>query len=273
MTPTRTSLTVLMLAGLTLLASGCGGPKSEPPPHVEAVAPPEPAAPKPVIEPEAAALLKRMSDTLAAAPAVRVTTVESHERVKRDGTKMTMAFERDMVVQRPSHAWLRAKGETVNAEGWYDGKRFTLRQVDKKMYAQAVVPPTLDPFFDYIGTRIPLRMPMADLFYSSPLDSYVGPQTSGRVVGAETLDGVEATHLAFTDPSVDFDIWISPATALPVKLVLTYAGGAVRPTSTMTFKTWDLQPKVDPAIFVFEPLPDEMRIRFAGQARPEPAQG
>jgi hypothetical protein len=257
---------------LALVASGCGGPKEEP--AQEASQPAEPAVADPVVEPEADALLKRMSDHLAGAPAFRLTTEETHERVKHDGTKTTLAFARDMVVERPGHMWLRAKGENLDVEGWYDAKEFTIRQAEKKMYAQVVVPPNIDDFLDYMATRVAVRMPMADLFYESAYESYVGPETAGRVVGVEDVGGVKATHLAFQDPVADFDIWIQDGDKpLPVKLQLSYKASRGAPVSVMTFKSWDLEPEVDPAMFTFTPAKDDVRIRFAGQARPAPAQG
>jgi hypothetical protein len=223
------------------------------------------SAPAPAIDPKAADLLEKTCSLVASMQSFAVTTTETHDRVKPSGEKVPVAFSREMVVRRPDKLWIRVSG-AKSAGIWYDGSKLSMKADGTNMYAQADMPPTLDEALDFMAARGHVRMPMADLLYSDPYASYIGPETKGRYVGLEDVDGTRAHHLEFADPALDFDIWIqSEGQPLPKKLSLHYKAADGKPVSTITFTSWEPNPPVRDGEFTFTPAAGDVHVLFAGQ--------
>ena len=112
-----------------------------------------------------------------------------------------------MVVRRPDGFTFRTEGG-LGATVWYDGKRATILSNEKKLWARGPMPPTLDEMLDYVAAVHDLKLPWADLLYSSPYDALMSPDTTGGWVGVETIDGKPYDHLAYQNPVVDWEIWV-----------------------------------------------------------------
>ncbi len=235
---------------VALAATGCGGGS----PDMDG------------LEPKAAEILRAACERLAAANTLTLTSTEALERVQPSGEKKLVELTREMVIRRPNGFWIALKGAEKDASVWYDGSKLTVFQPKTKLYAQAAVPPSLDEVVDFLADRVPLNLPLADLIFSDPYAAYIGPETTGRWVGLEDVDGTQTHHLAFSDPAIDFEIWIEEGgQGLPKKLVLTYTGDESVPTSTIVFDSWEIDAAVGDARFSFKPPADSTRIQFAGQ--------
>jgi len=243
--------TLRSLALLTALAAaGCGGGS----PDMDG------------LEPKAAEILREACDRLASAKTLTLTSTEALERVLPSGEKKLVELTREMVIRRPNGFWIALETAERKASVWYDGSQLTVYQPKTKFYAQAAVPPSLDEVVDFLADRVPLNLPIADLFFSDPYAAYIGSETTGRWVGLEDVDGTQTNHLAFSDPALDFEIWIEAGgQGLPKKLVLSYTGDEAVPTSTIVFDSWKLDAAVGDARFSFQPPAGSSRIQFAGQ--------
>jgi len=250
----KTSGKSAALALLLIAAAACGGGKEALPQVASA------------IEPRADDLLRKMCSLVGSTQTMRLTTSETHDRIKPGGEKVQVSFSRDMTIRRPDGLHATFKGDGIQAEIWYDGKTLSVQGDNRRMWAQAKVPPSLGEMLDFVNDRIAIRMPLADLFYEDPYAAYVGPKTTGRYVGPEEIAGVRAHHLSFQDEAVDFDIWLQDGDRpLPRKLELVYKLDDGAPKYSVVFDSFDIAPQVTADLFTFKPAEGYTRIRFAGQ--------
>jgi hypothetical protein len=219
--------------------------------------------------PEAAAegerLMRQMSDTLAKAPAFRVTTEESLEPVAGSGGRV-LNFSRAVTVRRPDAVVFEVDGTgdtTADVSAYYDGATVSLRDNRHGVWAQTATLGTLDAMLDDVARQYSLPVPIADVVYSKPYEAFIGPTTKGGFVGRETIDGVECAHLVYGDAFVDVGVWIASAgQPLPCRVELGYKQVAGAPKARIEFKSWDLAPKIASGAFAFQPGDPGKRIAF-----------
>ena len=214
-------LAAILLAGA--MAAGCGRDPSTP----EAK------------RAKADELIKAMSATLAAAQSLTVDTVE----VRTGGSRPAEQMTRHIAVQRPAAAYFKTTGDARENEAFYDGERLTFVWHKDKAWARGPMPGTLDEALDFMATEYAVNMAAADLFYSSPYESFITTASTGGWAGRETIDGAACHHLAFQGPVVDWELWLAETPqALPCRLKVVYKQQADAPTSQLTFKGWNLAP-------------------------------
>jgi hypothetical protein len=205
-------------------------------------------------------LLRQMSQTLAAGKVFSFTAEEQSDTVRPGGQKSQVRRVRHVVVRRPDGFSVKTEGEGPSF--WYDGQRATFVNPDKKRWARARVPPTLDEMLDYVAAVYDLRLPWADLMYSSPYDALVTADTTGGWVGKETIGGTECDHLSYQHPVVDWQIWLGPQAGVR-QLQITYKQDPGQPVTRVVFKDLNLSPPVDDRTFTATVPEGFERIRVA----------
>jgi hypothetical protein len=211
-------------------------------------------------------LIHQMSERLAAAQSLAVSTQQVRDVVHRSGRKETISFAAEQTMQRPNRLHFKAAGER-QFEGWYDGKWITLTLHRDKVYAQAPMPDTIDRTLDALAERYGYMMPVADLLYSSPEKALISETTTGGYAGRETLDDIACHHLAFHDAGADWELWLPvEGDPLPRRLKVTLTARAGTPVIDTTFVKWDLSPHLDTASFTARVPPDYEGIAMLQQA-------
>ncbi|PWT88506.1 MAG: hypothetical protein C5B54_10545 [Acidobacteria bacterium] len=200
------------------------------------------------------ALLKAMSQRLAAARTFTFSTAEFHDRIDRAGRKVQLNLIRDVLVQRPNGFWTKYKGDR-DWEFWYDGKVLTGISNDKKIYIQHEMPPTLDETMDMLSERLNIDLPVSDVLYSSPYEAFIDSQTHGGYSSKELIDGSSCNHLSYSDAAVDWQLWIDEKTSLPCKLEMTYKKDAGHSFYRITFSKWNLSAESNKQAFTAK-IPD-----------------
>ena len=72
------------------------------------------------------------------------------------------------------------------------------------------------------------------------------------VVGKSMVGGVKCDHLAFRNPSVDWQIWIAEGDEpLPQKYVLTTRMDPEKPQYILLMSNWNVSPKTKDSMFSF----------------------
>ncbi|HET7220969.1 MAG TPA: DUF2092 domain-containing protein [Vicinamibacterales bacterium] len=226
-TCTRTVCRYSMAVALTVVAA-CSGPR-------------EPRRPE-----EAAArgdqLLRKLSDTLNAAPAFSFTVAEWHERLRRNGEKAPYTLTREVVVRRPDRLWSHTTGsDNRDVTVTYDGTKVTVVGAAQKVFATITAPPTLDEMLDLVSDRYDLRIAVSDFLYSSPCDSFAGSDATGAWVKRTNVEGKLCDEVAYKMKAVDFTLAISSAEpALPCAMQITYKEEPGQPVSRLVFRNWNL---------------------------------
>jgi hypothetical protein len=197
-------------------------------------------------------LLRKMSDTLKAAPAFSFTVSESHERVRRNGQKQPYTLTREVVVRRPDRLWSHTTGsDDRNIKVTYDGAMVTIVGDRQKVFATIKAPPTLDKMLDLVSDRYDLRVAVSDFLYSSPYDSFADREATGGWVRRTTVDGRSCEEVAYSLKAVDFTLSMTTAEpTLPCQVEITYKAEPGRPVSRLVFSKWNLQPQAPDTLFV-----------------------
>ena len=213
-------------------------------------------------------LLRKLSDSLKAAPGLSFTVVESHERVRRNGEKQPYTLKRDVQLRRPDRLWTHTTGDANrNVKFTYDGKTVTVVGDTHKIYATVKAPATLDETLDLINERFDLRLAVADFLYSSPYDSFADKEAKGGWVRRTTVDGKECDEVTYQLKAVDFALAMTTAApTVPCQAEITFKERPGKPVTRLVFSNWNLQAKPADSQFVanvpagYEQIPIVERI-------------
>ena len=191
------------------------------------------------LSPEAAsakgdALLKEMSKNVSSLQTFAYTVDE--RRQKPGGGKGERNTTRHVIVRRPNKVAFTGKGDAGDTAGWYDGKQLTLVAHRDKVWARGPMPPTLDEALDFLSDEYDVQMASADLLYSSPYDAFMTKDTVGGWVDTQKIGDRSCEHLAYRQPVVDWEIWLSSDRKLPCQLKLTYKQVPGAPSTLVTYR-------------------------------------
>lgn len=228
------------IAIVCVMSAACGGPR-------------DPATPEESAK-RGDDLLRRMSDALKAAPAFSFTVVESHERLKRNGTKEPFSLKREVLVRRPDRLWSHITGtdsDNRNIRITYDGQTLTAIGETQKVYATIKAPATLDETLDLVSERYDLHVAVADFLYSSPYDSFADKEARGGWMRRLTVEGRSCEEVAYSLKAVDVTLSIASADpALPCEARIILKEEPGQPVSRLVFSDWNLKPEALDARFV-----------------------
>lgn len=204
------------------------------------------------IAPRAVELVQAMSDYLGGLSEFGLEAEESYDEIDDWGQKITLTNVRAVGIRRPNKFVADVRGDTLNRTVWYDGSTVSILSKEHNVYGSMAAPSTIDAFLDELADNYDVVLPLGDLIYSdvSPvLDSAV----FGRYVGLHHVGERKAHHLAFTTETLEWQIWIDAGEhPLPLKLVITYFEEPGEPQYSAIIRKWNVAPKLNDALFVFE---------------------
>ena len=225
------------------------------------------------VDPEAARLLRRMTDYMGRLQQFSVDTTNTLDALLPSGQKVQFVISASAIVQRPDKLYAHRKGDLISQALYYDGKTLTLFNPADKVYATVPAPATLEGMLDFARDRLDLVAPAADLLYANAFELFMQTTTSGFVVAKAVVDGVKCDHLAFRGPDVDWQVWIAEGDRpLPRRYVVTTTGLPSHPEYTVTMTNWNVAPNVTSARFSFTPPAGAKLIDFlTGESGVTPA--
>ena len=216
----------------------------------------------PKIEPQAERILHQMSDFLKAQPRFSFHIDSSFEALER-GQKLQLSASTQVAVQRPDRLQVAVEGDTLQRQFWYDGASITLLDVANNNYATAPISGDLDTMLNRIQQRYGLDLPAADFVMSDPYKVLMEKVTSGFYVGLHKVQGVSCHHLAFSQPDIDWQIWIEDSDKpVPRKLVITYKQIRQMPQYTGLYSQWNFAPEFSANQFAFTPPEKAEKVEF-----------
>ncbi|MCI0441826.1 DUF2092 domain-containing protein [bacterium] len=222
-------------------------------------------------------IIKKMSDKLSSAKTFSFSTSEVHTKVKLSGKKTDVKLAREALVRRPNGFRYSFQGGR-EWDIWYDGKFLTAVSDKEKGFIQASMPPTIDETLDEIADRFDINMPVSDLMYSSPYDSFTGSNSKGGVVGTQSVEGKLCDHLVYKSDAVDWELWVGKNDSLPYQLILNYKDDPRNPTQQIIFKNWNLNAQATDKDFAFNipqgyqriPIMEKIRVVESSQTQTKP---
>jgi hypothetical protein len=217
-----------------------------------AEAPPA-AAPARSVEPRAERELKRMSEFLAKLPRFALEAEETFDGLPDGELRRQLTNVHRVAVERPNRVAADATGDTLNRAAWYDGRTVTVLDKDHNVYATIEAPGTIDATFDKLTDEYGVVLPLADLPYSDPYAVLMAGVTYGRYLGIHQAAGVACHHLAFSQATIEWPVWIDAGEKpLPRKLVISYVHEPGEPQYTAVIRRWTLDASVPEGLFTFE---------------------
>ncbi len=215
------------------------------------------------LDPRVDQILRAMGNYLKTASEFSFETEVTFDQVLSDGQKLEFGRSAHVSVRRPDGLQANVSGDLANERVWYDGKRFTLLDVDKAVYSTVDVPGSIDSALDHMASVYGVVSPVADVVYSDPYAILIENVTSGVYVGQHIVRGVATHHLAFTQDNIDWQLWVEDgARPVPRKVVIDYKEVPSHPQYTAWLSNWDFYPRLPDSLFQFVPPNDSRRVEL-----------
>lgn len=223
----------------------------------------ESMAEAPPIDPAATNILKQMSQYLGGQKQFSVQTQNTLEDLFHEGHRVDLDVSASVVVSRPNKIRAERKGDLVDHIFYYNGKEMTLYSPVFDVYSTLQAPDTFYGLFQFLHQNVGLGLPISDLVYEDSYPLLMQDVTLAQIVGKTYIDGVKTTHLLFSRPGVDFQIWIAEEGApLPMKYVVTDTESSYRQSISSRMMNWNVQPVVEENQFTFTQQDNAQAINF-----------
>ncbi len=252
----------LPVTGILLGVLACAPPA---PKDSGAVAMDEAAAPvaAAVVDSEAVRLLQRSMDYLGNLQRFRVEISNLREDLLPSGHRVDYHSVAVGTVVRPNRIRGSRLGAGVEQDLIYDGATLTLYNPPQKAYASVPAPPAIPGMFEMASDSLGLYIPLTDLIWPDVYPLLMEGVTMAAVVDNELVGGVICTHLVFSRPGADFQIWIPvEGPPLPLKYIVTDTGTPALLSIVSTMSKWDTNPRVTDDYFTFTPPAGAQQVPF-----------
>ncbi len=215
------------------------------------------------VQPTADRLLREMGEYLRTAREFTFRADISYDEVLETGQKVQYGGRSDVAVHRPDRLHAVHRGDERKRRVIFDGRTFTIYNVDMNLYSVTEVPSEIDAAIDLVFEKYGFTVPIADLIYADPYQTLIENVQAGFVVGRHAVDGTPCHHLAFSQEVIDWQIWIEDGPRpVPRKLVITYKEEPGSPQYTARLSGWDFQPRLSEHYFEFHPPAGADEIEF-----------
>jgi hypothetical protein len=155
----------------------------------------------------------------------------------------------------------------------FDGTHITMFNSDKRVFAQADQPGSVDDAIIYFVRDLQMRLPLAALFTTRfPTELGERLKFADYVETSYAFDA-PADQVAGSTRAVDFQVWIADGDKpLPLRIVMTYKNDPGQPQFWADFVDWNLRPHITKNYFAFKRPADAQQIVFAVQVPAAPTE-
>lgn len=204
-------------------------------------------------ENDAKALLKGMSEYLAAQKTISLSFDSVYEVVTKDKQKLQLASSGTVELSRPDKIHATRSAGFADIELVFDGKTVSMIDKTENAYVKAEVPGSVDNLIDQLREKFHRPLPAADLLGSNVYDVLMADVTEVKDLGSGVIGGTECDHLAFRTKELDWQIWIAQGeTPYPCRYVITTTQVDQAPQFTFQVREWKGGGSVDEGHFSFK---------------------
>jgi hypothetical protein len=219
--------------------------------------------PQPEIEPAALAILKAMSEKLAAAKTISFAAVNTYESPAINGQPLYYTTVSQVTAQRPDKMRVVTPGDGPPTEFYYDGKTMVAYDPSMNLAAVADAPPTIDAMVKAAYDKAGIYFPFVDFIVADPYKDMEGSLKSAFVVGRSDAVGRTLTDMvALASENVQAELWIGVADKLPRMIRAVYPKDPTKNRYETEFSNWRLNGRVDPNAFASVPALKAPRMDF-----------
>ena len=216
----------------------------------------------------AKALLKAMTDYVAAQKAISFDYDVSLEVVTSDDQKLTLAASGNVELARPDKVRASRSGGFADIETVFDGKTLTILGKNMNIYTQVAIPGSIDHLVDELREKYNRPLPAADLLISNSYDELMEDVVDVKDLGSGVIGGTECDHLAFRKKDVDWQIWIAQGSRpYPCRYDIATKVVAGSPEYSIQTRDWKTGSDVASGGFSFTPPPGARQVDVADLAK------
>ena len=243
---------------LTIAAAGEAGAQQSP-----TTSSPRAAAQQPGIEPDAVAILKAMSDKLAAAKTIGFTAVSTYESPAVNGQPLYYTTLSQVLVERPDKLRVITPGDGPPTEFYYNGKTMVAYDPATNLVAITDAPPTIDAMATAVYDKAAIYFPFVDFIVADPYKDMESSLKSAFLVGRSDLVGSVLTDIvAIASDNVQAELWIGANDKLPRMMRAVYPKDPNKNRYESEFSNWVLNGEADDNDFVSEQALNAPRMEF-----------
>ena len=213
---------------------------------------------------EAIAALRRMSEFLAARPALRFEAEIHYDAIQESGQKIEFGSHRRIAIRRPD----QARVEVTHRDGTrelitFDGERLSAVVPTSHAFASIEFAGSLVDALDHLVHEYGFASPLSDLLRADFADDVEARAIAGRRIGAVTIGGTLCEHLAFSGEHLDFQLFIARGEIpIPVRFVIDYHAEEGSPQFRTMLSDWELEPDLPDSSFRILPPAGAQRVPF-----------
>ena len=223
-------------------------------------------------EPAAMALVKAMTDRLAAAKTMSFTAVTTYESPDRTGLPLLYLTQSDVTMQRPDKLKVITVGDGPRNEFYYDGKTVQAYEPAAKLAAVVEAPNTIDAMLRAAFLHAAIYFPFTDLVVSDPMKMIEENLQVAFVVGKSSIVGGVATDIVvLVTKLAHIQLWIGSDDKLPRMMTAIFPEDPSRLRHTVLLTNWKIDPPLAADAFAFAPPAGTNRIPFAPPGARAPA--
>ena len=206
------------------------------------------------VEPEAAAVLARMSELLASAEHFYFMAELTSDSDLEEGRLIQDCWTTSFVVRRPDRLRVTYSDLVALKRFYYDGKSWTIHFLIQNLFCRMAMPASIDEALDEVLDEYGVVLPVADLIYSDAAEVLTATVQRGFHAGLQPVRGVICDHIILQEEEIDTQIWIQhDGQPLPSKFVISYHTLPGSPQVTGYFSDWDFATPAPDALFEFQP--------------------
>jgi hypothetical protein len=260
----------LIAAALLIAASFASAQAQQQPAPPAAAAPATPDLGVRVeIEPAALALVKAMSEKLAAAKTMSFTAVTTYESPDRTGEPLAYFTRSQVTLQRPDKLRVVTPGDGPRTEFYYDGKTAQAYEPAANLVAVAEAPDTIDAMLRAAFENAAIYFPFTDVIVSDPLKMITENLRIAFVVGKSIVVGDVPTDIVvLVGPFVHVQLWIGSDDKLPRLARAIFIGDPSHYRHTVALSDWKLDEAVAADAFTSAALAGARKVEFVPPAVP-----
>lgn len=225
-----------------------------------AAAQPAQDASAPAVDPAAIAALDKMGAALRALDQFSLRSDAEIDLVLDSGQKIELDQSIVYQVRQPDKLRVDLKNAYFDREVFFDSGKLTVWAPQKKYYATTdVEAKSLGDLVANASDRYDLQLPLSDLFLWGTDKAPSSAITSAFKVADGSVGDDAVEHWAFRQEGVDWQVWISKASSLPRKVVITGLDDPSQPDFSAVLH-WDAKTAIDDARFAFTAPADATKI-------------
>jgi hypothetical protein len=205
-------------------------------------------------EEDAKAILKGMTDYLAAQQAISIVFDSAIEVITPEMEKIQFTNSGEALLSRPDKLRAHRVGGYSDVELVFDGKHISIHDRGNNGYVQIEASGTVEQLIGSLRAGHGVALPGADLLLPKAYDVLMADVMEAKHMGRGVIGGRECEHLAFRNFDTDWQIWVEVGERpMPCKMVITSKTINSAPQYTLRIREWQTGVELAPDTFAFAP--------------------